>query len=247
MPPQWQNSINKRVALAKLCLATESFTTFNVLAAQQATAPSSRDELPTDVASDVDKLNTDTVETGQQDYKDFSDEVETLKDQPQDEEAWKKTINSAAQNAKERAVAAIEQGRVDAIDYIGKLPEAVREPASNLWNEGLTAVITFFENVYQGFKDIIQAISEFLQGIWDQITTTWTTIVLTARAAIDFISNIFSLSAPSAQPTFLPASTSLSQVQSQIGSYLKQLSSSTDPVSSVLVNKQGRGWEITVL
>ncbi|KAI0506441.1 hypothetical protein F5B22DRAFT_650692 [Xylaria bambusicola] len=247
MASHWQNLINKRVALAKLCLATENFTTFHVLAAQQATAPSARDDLPADVVSTIDNLNIDTVDTGKKDYKDFSDDVETLKDQPPDEELWKAKINEGAEKAKERAVAAIEKGRVDAIAYIGELPEAVREPASNLWNEGLTTVMGFIENLYQGLKDIIQAIMDFLKGIWDKITTTWNTIKSAAQAAIDFIGGLFSLSAPSAKPTFLPASTSLSHVQRQIGSYLKQLSSSTDPVSSVTVNKQSRGWEITVL
>lgn len=247
MAPDWQNLLNKRVALAKLSLATENFTAFHVLAAQQATATSPRDALPDDVVSNIDKLNIGTVETSEKDYKDFSDDVETLKDQPPDEELWKAKINDGAEKAKERAVAVIEQGRVDAIAYIGGLPESVREPASNLWADGLTAVMAFIESLYQGLKDVIQAIQEFLKGIWDQITSTWNTIQSAAQAAIDFIGGLFSLNAPSAKPTFLPASTSLSQVQSQLGSYLKQLSSNTDPVSSVTVNKQGRGWEITVL
>ncbi|KAI1419753.1 hypothetical protein F5Y12DRAFT_792781 [Xylaria sp. FL1777] len=247
MPSDWQSLINKRVALVKLCLATENFTPFHVLAAQQATGPSVRDDLPTEVADAVDKINADTVGAGEQDFKEFLDQVQTLKDQKPDEEAWKKTISDAAATATAKCAAAIEKAKVDALQLIANLPETLRVPASQLWKEGLTAVAAFFESVYRSFKDIAQAVYQFLKNIWGQITTSLNTILSAAQAAIDLINGLVSPSAPSATPILLPASTSLSHVQSQIGSYLQQLSSSADPASTVTVNKQNRGWEITVI
>ncbi|KAI0429075.1 hypothetical protein F5Y09DRAFT_343083 [Xylaria sp. FL1042] len=243
----WENLVNKRVALLKLSLATGNFTTFHVLAAEQAKAPTSFDDLPPEVAKDIDDLNIGTVNTGEQDYKDFSDEVEALKGQEPDEEKWKQTINDSAARATERATAAIEKVRVDALDYIGRLPEATRQPASDLFAAGVDAVAAFFEKLYAGLKEVIQAVADFLKGIWDQITTAWNEVVAAAQAAIDFINGLFSFSALSVKPIILPASASLSQVQSQVGSYIKQLSSSSSPASRLVVNKQRRGWEITAL
>ncbi|KAI0808574.1 hypothetical protein GGR55DRAFT_651975 [Xylaria sp. FL0064] len=244
----WENLINKRVALLQLSLATGKFTSFHVLAAEQARAPTSHaDDLPPDVGEYIDNLNIHTVKTGEQDYKDFSDEVESLKGQTPDEEAWKKTINDSAARSKERAIAAIEQVRLDALSYIGQLPESTRQPASNLFATGLDAVANFFEELYEGLKVIINAIADFLKGIWSQITNTWNVIKSAAEAAINFIGSLFSFSAASVKPIVLPASASLSQVQSQVGSYLKQLSSSSTAASRLVVNKQRGGWEITTL
>ncbi|RWA10700.1 hypothetical protein EKO27_g4400 [Xylaria grammica] len=247
MTSRWETIINKRAGLAKLCLATENFTAFHVLTAKQARSPIPLEDLPADVVSDIDKINTDTVDTSEKDYKDFSDEVEALKNEQPDQAGWEATINAAAEKAKIRAVDAIEKGRVDAISYIGALPEPIRDSASNLWGEGLDIVLAFVEKVYESLKVIIDSIVEFLQGIWDKITSTWDAIVTSASAAIDLIKGLFSFTAQAAKPTFLPASASLYQVQKQVGSYIKQLSSSAKPTSSMTINKQGRGWEIVVI
>ncbi|KAI0968470.1 hypothetical protein F4678DRAFT_482075 [Xylaria arbuscula] len=243
----WENLVNKRVALLKLSLATGNFTSFHVLAAGEATAPTPLADLPSEVGEHIDNLNIDTVKTGEQDYKDFSDEVESLKGQQPDEEAWKKTINDSSDRSKQRAIAAIEKVRLDALDYIGQLPLSTRQPASELFATGLNAVAAFFEELYEGLKVIIDAIVDFLKGIWIQITNTWTVIQSAASAAIDFIKGLFSFSTLSVKPIVLPASTSLSQVQSHVGSYLKQLSSNPTAASRLVVNKQSEGWEITVI
>ncbi|KAI0902700.1 hypothetical protein F4824DRAFT_473879 [Ustulina deusta] len=243
----WENLINKRVALLKLSLATGNFTSFHVLAAEDAKAPIPLADLPPDIGEHINNLNVDTVNTGEQDYKDFSDEVESLKGQPPDEEGWKTTINNSATRSKERAIAAIEKVRLDALDYIGQLPASTRQPASDLFATGLNAVAAFFEELYEGLKIIIDAIADFLRGIWTQITNTWNVIQSAASAAIDFIKGLFSFSTLSVKPIVLPASASLSQVQSHVGSYLKQLSSNSTAASRLVVNKQISGWEISTL
>ncbi|KAI1278246.1 hypothetical protein F5Y07DRAFT_406923 [Xylaria sp. FL0933] len=232
----WENLINKRAALLQLSLAAGKFTSFHVLAVEQARAPTPLADLPPDIGEHITNLNINTVETGKQDYKDFSDEVEYLKGQTPDEEAWQKIINDSAAGSKERAIAVIEQVRLDALRYIGQLPESAREPASDLFATGLDAVAKFFEELYEGLKNIISAIADFFKGIWNQITSTWNVIKSAAEAAINFIRGLHSFSAASVKPIVLPAPASVSPVQGQVGSHLKQLSS-----SSALL----RAWSLT--
>ncbi|KAI1355996.1 hypothetical protein F5Y01DRAFT_310181 [Xylaria sp. FL0043] len=232
----WENLINKRAALLQLSLAAGKFTSFYVHAAEQTRALAPLADLPPNIGEHINNLNINTVETGKHDYKDFSDEVEYLKGQTPDEEAWQKFINDSATRSKERTIAAIEQVRLDALSYIGQLPESAREPASDLFATGLDAVAKFFEELYEGLKIIISAIADFFKGIWNQITNTWNVIKSAADAAINFIRGLYSSSAASVKPIVLPASASVSQVQGQIGSHLEQLSS-----SSALL----RAWSLT--
>lgn len=109
MATGWENLIYKRVALAKLCLATKNFAPFHVLSADHAKTATILSGLPPEHKADVDKFNTDTVEAGQQNYKEFLTEVESLKGQTAEPKAWELKIRTSADSAKERSSALIEK------------------------------------------------------------------------------------------------------------------------------------------
>ncbi|KAI0869642.1 hypothetical protein GGS24DRAFT_505563 [Hypoxylon argillaceum] len=247
MPANWENLIHKRVALAKLCLANENFASFHVLAADQARTVTDTNDLSPEHKADIENFNTGAVDAGEQDYKEFSDKVERLKEEPADPQAWELKIKAAADAAKGKAEAAIDRSANDAINYIKGLPPVGRDIAGNIWAEGLTGVVTFFEEVYKGLQAVVAAIVDFFRGIWDQITNTWNTVKNAAKAAISFIKGIFSLSVSSVKHAFLPNSTSLSHLQDQVASDLKRLSFNDPALSRLVVSKQASGWEIDIL
>ncbi|KAI0543616.1 hypothetical protein F4679DRAFT_592521 [Xylaria curta] len=243
----WENHINKRVALLKLSLATGNFTSFHVLAAGEANAPTTVADVPPEVADHIDNLNINTINAGKKDYKDFSADVESLKGQAPNTELWTTTINDAATKCKKKAVDAIEKVRLDALSYIRQFPESTRPPASHLFAIGLDAVGVFFDKLYGGLIVIGGAVTEFVKGTWTKLTDIWKIIQSTASACVHYIKCLHPLGTLSVKPIVLPASASLSQIQSHVESYLKQLSSNSTAASRLVVNKQSGGWEITAL
>ncbi|KAI1361869.1 hypothetical protein F5Y08DRAFT_342251 [Xylaria arbuscula] len=246
MATNWENLIHKRVALAKFCLATENFASFHALAADQARNATIHINLAPEHIEGVKRINTVTVDAGQQSYNEFSTQVERLKEQPGDTKTWEQKIRDSAEDAKRRSNDLIEKAARDAIAYVGSLPEPVRESAGNAFSEGMTAVIYFFEEIYRNFQFVVRAVVEFFRGIWDQITKSWTAVKIAAQAAITLINGFRPFDVPSVRHAFLPISASPSSVQDQAISYLRQLFSDGTAVARLVISKQVHGWEIDI-
>lgn len=227
----WKTHINERVALAKFSLATENFTTFHVLSGQYYSNTDNTADLDPVVDAHIKKINTGTVDGGQDDYKTFSDKVESLKNQSPDPDAWKKTIADAAAAAKAKSAQIIDDAAASATAYIDKLPPAQRNPAANLFTKGLNAVMAFFENIYSGIKAVAAAVIDFLKGIWNKIKETWNTVVGAAKAAWNLITGGGLRSVFPSGSIVLPESASAFDLHSEVNYYLGKISANDDPTS----------------
>jgi vacuolar-type H+-ATPase subunit H len=246
MVASWENIINERAALANFCLATENFASYYAVAAQQYSVTINSDGLDPEVVKDVNKINTDNVTAGEVDYNEFSEAVESLKTQKPDKTTWEKTIDDAADRAKAKCSKLIDDAAATAKTYIEKLPESARKPAADLFNRGLNAVVDFFVKVWDGIKAVVNAVVEFLKGVWDKLKSAWNSVKDAASAAWKFITGGSYSAVYAAQSIILPASTSITEVYDEIKSQLDNMQSSNYYGSGMTINKEGRGWAISI-
>lgn len=83
-------------------------------------------------AETINDVNEKAVSNGQANYKEFSDNVEKLKNSTPDKEDWELKIDNAAEVAKKKSDDAIDAARNEAKEIIGSLPPEAREGATNI-------------------------------------------------------------------------------------------------------------------
>ncbi|KAH6643390.1 hypothetical protein BKA67DRAFT_542347 [Truncatella angustata] len=246
MAASWENQIDERVALAKLCFATQTFTPFHVLVAQQfSTFSDDTSNLDPEAKLQIDKINTDVIDSGRDHYKAFSDKVESLKGQQPDQEAWEQTIDDAAAEAKAKSDKIIDDAAATAKGVIQKLPEATRQSAAETFKNGMNKVLVFFETVWNGIKTVVNAVVQFIQNLWGKIRSAWEAVQNAATAAWNWITGGSSyFSGSQAKVAILPVSASVPDVHNQVKPLLEKINSKVNPVTRLSIKKGPDGWII---
>ena len=146
-------------------------------------------------AETIKDVNEKAVSDGQANYKEFSDNVENLKNSTPDQEEWERKIDNAAEVAKKKSDDAIDAAKNKAKEIIGTLPPEAREGATNIFVSGLQAVAQFFQNVWSQIEAVARSVLNFLAGIWDKIKVAWDVVKGAANTAVDWIKGLFGASA----------------------------------------------------
>ena len=144
-------------------------------------------------AEELKKINSDTVQAGQDLYHKFSNDVEQLKDAEPDKLQWEVFIDQAAEDAKQKAKQSIDKAAAAAKLVINKLPTEAeaRQSAVDVFLAGYRAVARFFENVWLQIMEVAESVHQFLVGVWDKIMFAWSAISIAAEATLDWIRGQF--------------------------------------------------------
>ncbi|KAI9764902.1 MAG: hypothetical protein M1839_005689 [Geoglossum umbratile] len=189
----WDVQIDNHTFLAKLSCLSDDFATYNTLLATSVegaidyTTTLNSYSPGSSAADTLKSYNTATVQTTQTAYNTFAGTVSNLSTQTVDQEAWSKTIDDAAQAAKDAASAAIDKAAKNAKDYIKTLPEGSRAPAATLFIAGVKVALNFLSTVWMKIKEVAQALVQYLEGLWDVLTQATAAILAAAKLAIAYI------------------------------------------------------------
>lgn len=203
----WDVQIDQHDALLKHAFATLNFGIYNDWAARDTTDHPATfykliDDLKADprlknVKDELDAVNANVVQSGQDTYQEFSSTVQSLSNDPNPEQAkWEAAIDAAAENAKEKAKSVIDGARDRAKKIISQLPEEVHQGATNIFISGYQTVARFFENVWAQVKAVGGVVHQFLKGTWDQLTSAWNKVQAAGKDAINWIKKIVGRSQP---------------------------------------------------
>lgn len=204
VPAPWTIYLDKHIVLLKNSFSTNDFGTYNDISAQDldlktdytATYYKLIDTLHLDpnykdATDEIEKINKETVKSGEDLYKAFSDSVEQLSTKEPDKAKWELDIDRVAEETKKQASKKIDEAAAGVKEVIKQLPEESRQSAVNVFLYGFQAVARFFENVWTQLKAVAEAVYQFLLGIWDKIKSAWNKVVDAAKAAWDWISGLF--------------------------------------------------------
>lgn len=204
IPAYWDVQLDQNVLLLKHSFAVNNFGIWNDVSALDLNLGIDRtasfnnlidslhlDPKYKDAGDELKKINSDTVQAGQDQYKEFSSAVENLKNKTPDKAQWELDIDLAATETKKKSNQAIDDAAAGAKEVISKLPSEARQTAADGFLAGYRAVARFFQNVWTQIKVLAESVYQFLLGVWDKITSAWNTVTDAAKAAVSWIEGLF--------------------------------------------------------